>query len=95
MRRRFLLLAAPAIVSAPSLMRVSAAVLDMLGPGEQELALPSSLSDLITETIRRRSHLIAEMVHKNNAILKVLRDRNHLYVIDESRLIFKPLVTKG
>lgn len=86
MRRRFFLFAAPAIIAAPSLMRVSAAVLDSL-PKAGNMAWYSgydtvglepigtetySLSQLITETLHRRGHLLAEKVTKSNAIYAAL-----------------------
>ncbi len=95
MRRRFFLLAAPAIVAAPSLMRVSSAVLDMLGPVEEELKY--SLSDLITTTLRNRSHKLAEHVTQNNAILRMLSERGEVFPPAPMRMSWteQRLVTKG
>lgn len=77
MNRRFFLLAAPAIVAAPSLMKVSAAVLDMLAPAET-MAVDSApyygFETLLQTTLRNRSHLFAEQIMRNNAILKHMRD---------------------
>ena len=74
MNRRFFLLAAPAIVAAPSLMRVSALVMP-----EPTL----SFSELVTATLRNnpqtffenmeRNRLIAEYVQSMSGITDLMR----------------------
>ncbi len=85
MKRRFFLLAAPAIVAAPSLMRISAAVLDSLprlrGAEytvdwiEETAEYPAGLSGLLTETLRRNPHMINQST-KSNALLRHLQANN-------------------
>lgn len=78
MKRRFFLFAAPAIVAAPSLMRVSTALQLILPeqPAYWRTSGVSGLDGLITATLRNRSHKLAENVIRNNALLKHLMDRN-------------------
>lgn len=64
MRRRFFLFAAPAIVAAPSLMKVSALVM----PAEPVL----SFSDIVNATLRNRPSQIAENIRLHNDILRRL-----------------------
>ncbi len=67
---RSLFFAAPAIVAAPTLMRISAKFLTL-----EEAAVTPSLDDLITATLRNQSAQLAKSVMKNNAILKHLLSR--------------------
>lgn len=68
MKRRFFLFAAPAIVAAPSLMKVSALVLP---PPDPPIL---SFHDLVTTTLRSRMpHMIAQ-IEQSNALLRQLRE---------------------
>ncbi len=74
MKRRFFLFAAPAIVAAPSLMRVST-LAQFIMPAPQPII---SISELVNTTLRNRSHLLAASVMKNNAILQRLMEGNEV-----------------
>ncbi len=106
MKRRLFLFAAPAIVAAPSLMRISAAVLDSLLPVEEELrylgSTPTGLSQIIAETLRRNPHMINQST-KSNALLRHLQANNLVggtnswtyYGRPGAKLYVPPLVTKA
>jgi hypothetical protein len=87
-RRRFFTFAAPAIVAAPSLMRVSkmaagfaalrwrdAPVIEDVGYGTYQHY--SGYDELVTMTLRHRAGWLAENVTRNNAILKMLAERSN------------------
>ncbi len=69
-RRRFWSYAAPAIVLAPNIMRVSMAALESLpSPAAYVTGYDSiSFSDLVTAAIRRHHSLIYANVEKKNAL---------------------------
>lgn len=70
MRRRFFLFAAPAIVAAPSLMRVS--TLAQLIVPEPLTVGQISLRELITHTLRKREGLLYAQLMKSNALVRYL-----------------------
>jgi hypothetical protein len=88
-RRGFLgsilaLAAAPAIVRADSLMRIvptdtlvfeSASIEFEIGPEPDFLAMPDNLSEIITNTIRARSALLAANITANNELLRYMKSR--------------------
>lgn len=80
MRRRFFLLAAPAIVAAPSLMKISALVMPETGLVRAHLEedwaeiSASTFGDLITATLRNRTAKLLANMEKDNAILRAIRD---------------------
>lgn len=78
MRRRFFLFAAPAIVAAPSLMKISALALPQKGKswysGYETLAM--SESDLVTATLRARMPYLIHNITQTNAVLRAIRDGN-------------------
>ena len=61
MNRRFFLLAAPVIVAAPSLMKVSALVMP-----EPTL----SFSEIVTATLRTQTTELIEDINRTNALLR-------------------------
>jgi len=73
---RSLLFAAPAIVAAPTLMRISAKI---LLPSVEDVALmvsgieQLSLNDIITTTLRNQSDKLAAQITANNAILQSMQ----------------------
>ena len=71
---RGLFFAAPAIVAAPSLMRVSASVLDSLAASLAPTP-QYNISELITATLRARTPQLIANVTKNNAILQMMMER--------------------
>lgn len=78
-RRRFWSYAAPAIVLAPSLMRVSAAALESLPPVSGSTWYQGygaiSFSELVSQTLRSHSAEIWKSVESRNALLASLRER--------------------
>lgn len=74
MNRRFFLFAAPAIVAAPSLMKVST-IMDALTPVS---LYPGGLSfsELVTTTLRERSEEVWRLSLQNNALLKMLEEQS-------------------
>lgn len=72
MNRRFFLLAAPAIVAAPSLMKVST-IVEALAPVSR---YPGGLSfsELVTATLR--SEEVWRLSLQNNALLKMLEEQS-------------------
>ncbi len=77
---RSLFFAAPAIVAAPSLMRVSAKFF----AAEPLIVTPdfANLSDLISATLRNRSAELARAVTSNNALLRHLQSLNAIQRYD-------------
>ncbi len=76
MKRRFFLFAAPAIVAAPSLMRVSALfapaqplIITTIAP---DATTSLSFADILQTTLRNRTAYLAEQIMRNNAILQHL-----------------------
>lgn len=80
MKRRFFLFAAPAIVAAPSLMRVSAAVLDTLTTYSGFAPVEMSLNGLMTATLLNRSRKLADSVMRNNVILRIMTSRDAAFL---------------
>lgn len=96
MKRRFFLFAAPAIVAAPSLMRVS--TLAQLVPWNVDAEwvdgrLVSGWDSLVATTIRNRAHLLAEGVRKNNALLEHLMACNWVGSIEDVTYYGRPNAT--
>jgi len=81
-RRRFWSYAAPAIVLAPSLMRVSAAALVepiryvTMTADMHVINIPLSFSELVTATLRAHPREIAKSVEYNNALWAYLVEGN-------------------
>lgn len=77
MNRRFFLLAAPAIVAAPSLMKVSALVASQEGAtwysGYETLAMTES--DLVTAMIRARLPYLIRNITQTNALYRHLIEK--------------------
>ncbi len=78
--RRFFTFAAPAIVAAPSLMRISSAIFAEMPINIDAVAaridgmISTDLSAIINATLRNRSKWVAETVMRNNALLSHLSE---------------------
>ena len=80
-RRKFWSFAAPAIVLAPNIMRVSAAALENLPSINETMQRYSgydtfNFSELVTSTLRNHAGAVAENVRMTNALWQYLAERD-------------------
>ena len=66
MNRRFFLLAAPAIVAAPNLMKISALVMPPASPILE--AMDITFNELVSATLRARAPFISENIRLANRL---------------------------